>query len=84
MHVREGAAELLAELLDIMAARERQARNQPYLTRLVEHSFQGLKTNQVEIIHGSLLTYRELLLHAGMVGATVTHPYPYLISTYRP
>ena len=27
----------------------------------------GLKMSQVEIIHGSLLTYRELLLHGGMV-----------------
>ena len=68
VHVREGAAELLAELLDIMAQRERQSRSQPFLVKLVEHSSQGLKTNQVEIIHGSLLTYRELLLHAGMVG----------------
>ena len=50
-----------------MAQRERQSRSQPFLAKLVEHSSQGLKTNQVEIIHGSLLTYREVLLHAGMV-----------------
>ena len=68
VHVREGAAELLAELLDILAQRERQSRSQTFLMKLVEHSSQGLKTTQVEIIHGSLLTYRELLLHAGMVG----------------
>ncbi|KIJ55748.1 hypothetical protein M422DRAFT_24274 [Sphaerobolus stellatus SS14] len=66
VHVREGAAELLAELLDIMATRERQSRTQPFLAKLVDQSYQGLKTTQVEIIHGSLLTYRELLLHAGM------------------
>ncbi|KAF8519025.1 phosphatidylinositol 3-kinase [Hysterangium stoloniferum] len=66
VHVREGAAELLAELLGIMAVRERQSRSLPFLVKLVEHSYQGLKTTQVEIIHGSLLTYRELLLHAGM------------------
>lgn len=40
----------------------------PFLTKLIEQTLQGLKTNQVEIIHGSLLTYRELLLNAGMVG----------------
>jgi len=50
-----------------MATRERNNRSQPFLAKLVEHSYQGLKTNQLEIIHGSLLTYRELLLHAGMV-----------------
>jgi len=50
-----------------MAERDRQSRGLPFLVKLVEHSYQGLKTNQVEIIHGSLLTYRELLLHAGMV-----------------
>ncbi|KAK0489036.1 phosphatidylinositol 3-kinase [Armillaria novae-zelandiae] len=49
--VREGAAELLAACLEIVVQRERQT---------------GLRMPQPEIIHGSLLTYRELLLHAGM------------------
>ena len=64
--VREGAAELLAACLEIIAQRERQGRSL-HLTKILIDAQAGLKTNQPEIIHGSLLTYRELLLHGGMV-----------------
>ena len=64
--VREGAAELLAACLEIVTLRERQARS-PYLAKILQDSQAGLKQPQPEVIHGSLLTYRELLLHAGMV-----------------
>jgi len=64
--VREGAAELLAACLEIVTQRERQARS-PYLAKILQDSQAGLKQPQPEVIHGSLLTYRELLLHAGMV-----------------
>jgi FKBP12-rapamycin complex-associated protein len=64
--VREGAAELLANCLQIVISRERQARN-PYLFKILQDAQSGLKMAQPEIIHGSLLAYRELLLHAGMV-----------------
>jgi FKBP12-rapamycin complex-associated protein len=64
--VREGAAELLAACLEIIAQRERQGRSL-HLTKILNDAQAGLKTNQPEIIHGSLLTYRELLLHGGMV-----------------
>ncbi|KAF9561208.1 phosphatidylinositol 3-kinase [Agrocybe pediades] len=63
--VREGAAELLAACLEIVTQRERQGRT-PYLPKILQDAQMGLKQNQPEIIHGSLLTYRELLLHAGM------------------
>ncbi|KAJ3508971.1 hypothetical protein NMY22_g16449 [Coprinellus aureogranulatus] len=63
--VREGAAELLANCLQIVISRERQARN-PYLFKILQEAQSGLKMAQPEIIHGSLLAYRELLLHAGM------------------
>lgn len=66
VHVREGAAELLAACLEIVAQRERQTRS-PYLHKMLLEAQAGLKQPQPEIIHGSLLTYRELLLHAGMV-----------------
>jgi hypothetical protein len=64
--VREGAAELLAACLEIVIQRERQTRS-PYLFKILQDAQMGLKQSQPEIIHGSLLTYRELLLHAGMV-----------------
>ncbi|KIM49486.1 hypothetical protein M413DRAFT_21701 [Hebeloma cylindrosporum] len=63
--VREGAAELLAACLEIVTQTERQART-PYLSKILQDAQMGLKQTQPEVIHGSLLTYRELLLHAGM------------------
>ncbi|KAK0217827.1 phosphatidylinositol 3-kinase [Armillaria fumosa] len=63
--VREGAAELLAACLEIVVQRERQSRN-TYLNGILTEAQAGLRMPQPEIIHGSLLTYRELLLHAGM------------------
>ncbi|KAM6497086.1 phosphatidylinositol 3-kinase [Amanita muscaria] len=65
VHVREGAAELLAACLEIVSQRERQTRS-PYLHKILLDAQTGFKQPQPEIIHGSLLTYRELLLHAGM------------------
>jgi serine/threonine-protein kinase mTOR len=64
--VREGAAELLAACLEIIAQRERQGRS-AHLSKILADAQAGLKMSQPEIIHGSLLTYRELLLHGGMV-----------------
>ncbi|KAG5650773.1 hypothetical protein H0H81_011098 [Sphagnurus paluster] len=63
--VREGAAELLAACLEIITQRERQTRSKhlPYILREAQL---GLKQATPEVIHGSLLMYRELLLHAGM------------------
>ncbi|KIK95251.1 hypothetical protein PAXRUDRAFT_33077 [Paxillus rubicundulus Ve08.2h10] len=63
--VREGAAELLAACLDIVANRERQTRT-TYLMKILQDAQFGLKMAQPEVIHGSLLMYRELLLHGDM------------------
>ena len=74
--VREGAAELLAACLEIVSQREqreRQARS-PYLIKILQDAQSGLKSNQAEVIHGSLLTYRELLLHAGMASTSLLPP----------
>ena len=68
--VREGAAELLAACLEIVTIRERQARS-PYLSKILQDAQMGLKQSQPEVIHGSLLAYRELLLHAGMASMLV-------------
>ncbi|EPS96224.1 hypothetical protein FOMPIDRAFT_1167701 [Fomitopsis schrenkii] len=63
--VRESAAELLAACLEIITLRERQAKS-PFLVRILQEAQVGLKMAQPEVIHGSFLTYRELLLHGGM------------------
>ncbi|KAI0040710.1 atypical/PIKK/FRAP protein kinase [Auriscalpium vulgare] len=63
--VREGAAELLAACLEMISARERQAPSS-HLYKILKDAQQGIKMSQPEVIHGSLLTYRELLLHGGM------------------
>lgn len=64
--VREGAAELLAACLDILVQRERQTDN-PHLVSVWQNAQAGLKMSAPEVIHGSLLTYKELLLYGGMV-----------------
>ena len=64
--VREGAAELLAACLEIVATRERQGPSR-VMHKILSEAQQGLKMAQAEVVHGSLLTYRELLLHGGMV-----------------
>ncbi|THH30677.1 hypothetical protein EUX98_g3507 [Antrodiella citrinella] len=63
--VRESAAELLAACLEIITHRERQTRS-PFLLKILQDAQMGLKVAAPEVIHGSLLTYRELLLHGGM------------------
>lgn len=70
VHIREGTAELLAACLEIVTTRERQTRS-PYLSKMLQDAHQGLKGSSMDIVHGSLLTYRELLLHAGMVSSWV-------------
>jgi serine/threonine-protein kinase mTOR len=64
--VREGAAELLAACLDIITQREKQPRS-PYLFKIASDAANGLKSAQAEVVHGSLLIYRELLIHGGSV-----------------
>ncbi|KAI0316749.1 atypical/PIKK/FRAP protein kinase [Amylostereum chailletii] len=63
--VREGAAELLSACLEIITQRERQTPNS-HMHKILKDAQAGLKMSQPEIVHGSLLTYRELLLHGGM------------------
>ncbi|KAL5537169.1 TOR1 [Sanghuangporus sanghuang] len=63
--VRETAADLLAACLDIIIQRERQSKA-PFLTKILQDAQTGLRSASAETIHGSLLTYRVLLLHAGM------------------
>ncbi len=64
--VREGAAELLAACLEIITKREKQSRN-THLQKILLDAQHGLRQSQPEVIHGSLLTYRELLIYGKMV-----------------
>lgn len=68
--VREAAAELLAACLEIVGQREGTKKSR-YLDNIHRDAQAGLRQGQPEIIHASLLTYRELLLHGGMVSASV-------------
>jgi serine/threonine-protein kinase mTOR len=63
--IRESAAECLSSCLEIISQREAGLRIQWY-TRILEDAQYGLKVNNVDWIHGSLLAYRELLLRSGM------------------
>lgn len=63
--IRESAAECLSSCLEIISQRETALRTQWY-KKILEEAQYGLKVNNVDWIHGSLLAYRELLLRAGM------------------
>jgi serine/threonine-protein kinase mTOR len=70
--VRESAAELLAACLVVLTLRERHLGNNPFVLKILSDAQNGLQSSQPEIINRSLLIYRELLLHGGMVGANIT------------
>ncbi|KAG8995960.1 phosphatidylinositol kinase- protein kinase tor1 [Tulasnella sp. JGI-2019a] len=63
--VREGAAELLAACLDIVQNRERNTRG-PVHSKLLAEAMAGARQTHADSIHGSLLAFRELFLHANM------------------
>ncbi|BDD58165.1 hypothetical protein MAP00_003466 [Monascus purpureus] len=63
--IRETAAEAVSECFEIIAARDMQVR-QSWFTRIYEEALQGLKSNNVDWIHGSLLVLKELLLKGSM------------------
>jgi FKBP12-rapamycin complex-associated protein len=74
MIIREAAAGALSACLNIIVQRESPQRSQWY-NRILEEADKGLKANAVESIHGSLLTYRELLQQTGPVSIIVWHVY---------
>lgn len=63
--IRETAAEAVSECFEIIAARDSSIRLS-WFSRLYEESLMGLKSNNVDWIHGSLLTLKELLLKGAM------------------
>ncbi|ORY80056.1 PtdIns-3-kinase tor2 [Protomyces lactucae-debilis] len=63
--IRISAADALSSCLDIVFQREGALRTQWYI-RILDEADHGFKSSSVEVIHGSLLAYRALLLKAGM------------------
>ena len=64
--IREASAEALSACLQIIHERENSQKQQWY-TKIYDEAGRGLKTNNADHIHGSLLAYRELLRHAQTV-----------------
>ncbi|KAG0345157.1 phosphatidylinositol kinase- protein kinase tor1 [Podila humilis] len=64
-HIRSAAADALSAVLIIVADRNSPHKDSWY-SRINEEAQRGLRIATTESIHGSLLIYRELLLHAGM------------------
>lgn len=65
-HIRIAAADALSAVLIIVADRNSPHKDNWY-SRINEEAQRGLRIATTESIHGSLLIFRELLLHAGMV-----------------
>ena len=63
--IRETAAEAVSACFEIISARDSLLRQQ-WFSRMYEEALQGLKVNNTENIHGSLLTIKELLQKGGM------------------
>ncbi|KAI5794446.1 armadillo-type protein [Peziza echinospora] len=63
--IRESAADALSACLEIIALRDSSLRTQWY-TKILDEAQIGLRLGTTDAIHGSLMTYRELLLKAGM------------------
>lgn len=63
--IRETAADAVGCCFEILSARDAALRQQ-WFSRMYDEAVQGLKTNSVEYLHGSLLTLRELLTKGNM------------------
>lgn len=63
--IRETAAEAVGECFKIIVARDAQVR-QPWFARIHEEAMLGLKSHNVDWIHGSLLILKELILKGTM------------------
>lgn len=63
--IRETAAEAVGECFEIIVARDVQVR-QSWFARIYEEALLGLKSHNVDWIHGSLLILKELILKGTM------------------
>jgi len=63
--IRETAAEAVGSCFEIISARDSTLRQQWY-TRMYDETILGFKNANLDYVHGSLLTMKELLLKGGM------------------
>lgn len=63
--IRETAAEAAGACFEIIAARDAHLRHQ-WFERIYDEAIQGFKAQSPDVVHGSLLTLKELLLKGGM------------------
>ena len=63
--IRETASEVVSQCFKILSARDPQQRS-TCLTRMFEGAQDGFRRGTIECVHGSLLTYKELLVQGGM------------------
>ena len=63
--IRETAAEAVGACFEIISARDTDLRKK-WFTRMYDEAATGFRSNNIEILHGSLLTMKELLLKGGM------------------
>ena len=63
--IRETAAEAVGSCFEIISARDANLRKK-WFTKMYEETAVGFRANNLESIHGSLLTMKELLLKGGM------------------
>ncbi|KAF9387898.1 phosphatidylinositol kinase- protein kinase tor1 [Podila verticillata] len=63
--LREAAADALSALLVVIEGRHSSQRDEWY-ARINEEAQRGMRVVNTDSIHGSLLIFRELILHAGM------------------
>jgi FKBP12-rapamycin complex-associated protein len=65
LFVRECAAEAIAALIEIIAARDSMQRDK-WFTKIYIEIKRGFALNTLETVHGSLLTLKEMFLKGGM------------------
>lgn len=63
--IRETAAEAAGACFEIIAARDAHLRQQ-WFSRIYDDALQGIRSPSQDVIHGSLLTIKELLVKGGM------------------
>ena len=63
--IRETAAEAAGACFEIIAARDAQLRQQ-WFNRIYDDAIAGFKSQAPDVVHGSLLTLKELLVKGGM------------------
>lgn len=65
-YIREAGADLLASCFDLVGVRPDSGQSvNP--AKILKESINGLRSTQVDVIHGSLLAYRVILLHSASV-----------------